>query len=37
MTPERAKAFGAFYTNAVVAEFLVCWVVPAYPSLVNSS
>ena len=27
MTPERAKAFGAFYTDAVVAEFLVRWAV----------
>lgn len=25
MTPERAKAFGAFYTGAVVADFLVRW------------
>lgn len=27
MTPERAKAFGAFYTDAVVADFLVRWAV----------
>jgi len=27
LTPERAKAFGAFYTDAVVAGFLVRWAV----------
>jgi len=27
LTPERAKAFGAFYTDAAVAEFLVRWAV----------
>lgn len=27
MTPERAKAFGAFYTDALVATFIVRWAV----------